>query len=122
MVIRSWLGFRAVQGSAQQALLRQLVPLVAAVPAAKDRCAALARIWAAAVAADLGARRAVRLRQRPTPQAELKHLLSDAVVLEVISGSSGGAQHHSNFFLPVVNPCALGCWRRMGVIGHGNTQ
>jgi hypothetical protein len=84
------------QGSAQQALLRQLVPLAAAVPAAKERCAALARVWAAAVAADLGARRAVRLRQRPTPQAELKHLLSDAVVLEIISGSSGGA-HTATF-------------------------
>lgn len=78
-----------MQGPAQLQRARQLAPLAAQLPAARARAAALARVWAAAVGADLAARRAARLRQRPHPGAELKHLLSDAFVMEVVSGSAG---------------------------------
>ncbi len=82
-----------LQGQAQFQLLRQLPPMVAQLPAAAGRCAALARIWAAGVAADLETRRAVRTRQRTLPSTELRQLLSDSFLMEVIGGlDSGGLQ------------------------------
>ncbi|BDA45077.1 Protein TPLATE [Coccomyxa sp. Obi] len=80
----------ALQGQAQFQLLRQLPPMVAQLPGAAARCAALARIWAAAVAADLDTRRAVRTRQRTLPSTELRQLLSDATLMEVIGGLDSG--------------------------------
>lgn len=74
------------QGPGQFQLLRQLPPMVAQLPAAAGRCAALARIWAAAVAADLDTRRAVRTRQRTLPSTELRQLLSDTFLMDVIGG------------------------------------
>lgn len=79
-----------VQGQAQFQLLRQLPPMVAQLPGAAARCAALAHIWAAAVAADLDTRRAVRTRQRTLPSTELRQLLSDATLMEVIGGLDSG--------------------------------
>ena len=70
--------------------------MAAQLPSAQARCRALARIWAAAVASDLETRRAVRTRQKTLPGAELKQLLSDSFVMEVISGSPEGA--------PLLNP------------------
>ena len=70
----------------------QLLPMVAQLPSAQARCEALAQIWAAAVATDLETRRAVRTRQKTLPGAELKQLLSDAFVMEIVSGSAEGVQ------------------------------
>jgi hypothetical protein len=78
------------QARAQSQVLVQLLPMVAQLPAAQVRCKALARLWAAAVASDLETRRAVRTRQKMLPGAELKQLLSDSFVMEVVSGSSEG--------------------------------
>ena len=80
----------------------QLLPMVAQLPSAQTRCKALARIWAAAVASDLETRRAVRTRQKTLPGAELKQLLSDAFVMEIVSGSAEGALAHA----PMANPCS----------------
>ena len=66
--------------------------MVAHQPSAQARCEALAQIWAAAVASDLETRRAVRTRQKTLPGAELKQLLSDAFVMEIVSGSAEGVQ------------------------------
>jgi hypothetical protein len=64
--------------------------MVAQLPSAAGRCSALARVWWAAVAADLDTRRAMRMRQRTLPSAELKQLLSDSFVMEVVSGVGTG--------------------------------
>ena len=59
--------------------------------------AALARVWAAAVALDLDARRGARLRDRSAPSAELKALLTEPFVAAVISGAAAGAPLISKF-------------------------
>lgn len=82
---------QCLQPAARLALLRQLPPLAAALPGAGERCAALARAWAAAVALDLDARRGARLRDRSAPAAELKALLTDPFAAAVISGAPAGA-------------------------------
>ena len=92
-----------LQARAQSQLLGQLLPMVAQLPSAQARCKALARIWAAAVASDLETRRAVRTRQKTLPGAELKQLLSDAFVMEIVSGSAEGAYAHAS----VPKPCHL---------------
>ncbi|KAK9845774.1 hypothetical protein WJX81_002133 [Elliptochloris bilobata] len=84
-------GLPALEPAARLALLRQLPPLAAALSAAGDRVAALARVWAAAVALDLDARRGARLRDRSAPATELKALLTEPFVAAVISGASAGA-------------------------------
>lgn len=58
--------------------------------------AALARVWAAAVALDLDARRGARLRDRSAPSAELKALLTEPFVAAVISGAAAGAPFTAN--------------------------
>ena len=102
------------QARAQSQLLGQLLPMVAQLPSAQARCTALARIWAAAVASDLETRRAVRTRQKTLPGAELKQLLSDAFVKEVVSGSAEGVPVLVHLSLPgpptsapTMQPCAL---------------
>ena len=111
------------QARAQSQLLGQLLPMVAQLPSAQARCKALARIWAAAVASDLETRRAVRTRQKTLPGAELKQLLSDAFVMEVVSGSAEGAHAHAPIAKPYrwVLPCRVACkaatyyfWRQRG--------
>ena len=93
--------FGGRQARAQSQLLGQLLPMVAQLPSAHARCQALARIWAAAVASDLETRRAVRTRQKTLPGAELKQLLSDAFVKDVVSGTAEGVRACA----PVPKPC-----------------
>lgn len=99
-----------LQGQGQFQLLRQLLPMVAQLPSAADRCRALARIWAAAVAADLDTRRAVRTRQQTLPSAELKQLLSDVFIMEVVSGAGAGVSLH---ILPYIS-CTINLLSRDG--------
>ena len=91
------------QARAQGQLLVQLLPMIAQLPAAQVRCEALACLWAAAVASDLETRRAVRTRQKTLPGAELKQLLSDSFVMEVVSGSNEG---EDRLELPILS-CAI---------------
>ncbi len=69
----------------QVQLIKQLMPMIAALPEAVGRVAALAAVWRAGLDVDLGTRRAGRVGDRLLPAAELKALLTDAFVLETIS-------------------------------------
>ena len=50
------------------------------------------------------------LRQRATPQAELKHLLSDAVVVEVVSSSPGAPPAAFAVNLSATVQCHVSAW------------
>ncbi|KAK9844880.1 hypothetical protein WJX74_008085 [Apatococcus lobatus] len=76
--------------SAQLALIRQLFPMIASLPMAGDRTAALALTWRAVLELDLQTRRAVRCNDRAVAGAELKATLSDPFVKEAITSTSTG--------------------------------
>ena len=84
-----------MQVSAQLALLRQLFPMIASLPMAEDRTAALSVTWRAALELDLQTRRAVRCNDRAVPGAELKAILSDPFVKEAITSPSTGESNQS---------------------------
>lgn len=79
-----------MQVSAQLALMRQLFPMIASLPMAEDRTAALSLSWRAALELDLQTRRAVRCNDRAVAGAELKAILSDPFVKEAITSTNTG--------------------------------
>ena len=80
-----------MQPLAQVQLTRQLIPMAAAVPLAEARTAALAKIWLSIVTLELHARHAHRSGDRAVSAAELKNVLSDPIVFELVSGNPVGA-------------------------------
>ncbi|KAK9811481.1 hypothetical protein WJX72_004659 [[Myrmecia] bisecta] len=82
----------ALQVTGQIPLIRQLVPMIATLPLAADRVKALAHLWKAAVDLDLATRHAVQTNDRVVAGAELKTVLSDSFIMEVISGVSTGGR------------------------------
>ena len=64
--------------------------MVATVSSAEARTRALARIWLAIVTLELHARRAHRSGDRAVSAAELKNVLSDPLVFELVSGNPVG--------------------------------
>lgn len=74
---------RWVPAAQQPLLFRRLLPLVAGIPQAADRTAALARLWSAALAHDWAGGSG---RRGAPPQLQL--LLLEAGVREIISGSA----------------------------------
>lgn len=71
-------------------LARQLIPMAATVPSAEARTQALAKLWLAMLTLELQARRANRSGDRAVSAAELKNVLSDPLVFELISGNPVG--------------------------------
>ena len=78
------------QANAQLQMARQLITLAASVPEAQVRCNALAQLWRCVVDSEVAVRLAHTRAERISGQAELKHLLSDAGVFDLISGSLPG--------------------------------
>ncbi len=66
------------------------MPLIATLPSATARTAALARIWHAVVQSDLATRRAVRSGDKAVPGAQLKNVLTEPFVMGIISGTFTG--------------------------------
>ena len=78
------------QAAGQAQLARQLVPLIAGLSLARDRCAALAGVWAAVTALELDARRAARSHEKLAPPlGALKGTLSHPFIMEAIAGGAG---------------------------------
>lgn len=80
----------AAQVPAQLSLVKELMPLIATLPSALARTAALARVWHAVVQADLATRRAVRSGDKAVPGAQLKNVLTEPFVMGIISGTYTG--------------------------------
>lgn len=79
-----------LQVPSQLALVKELMPLIATLPSAAARTAALARVWHAVVQADLATRRAVRSGDKAVPGAQLKNVLTEPFVMGIISGTFTG--------------------------------
>ena len=71
-------------------MARQLITLAASVPEARVRCSALAQLWRCVIDSEIAVRMAHARAERISGQAELKHLLSDAGVFDLISGMPAG--------------------------------
>lgn len=90
-----------LQVTAQLGLMRQLFPLIATLPSAAGRTSALAHAWRVAVTLDLATRRAIRSGDRAVPGAQLKDMLTDSFVMDIVSGDvSGAPQLRSKSFVP----------------------
>ena len=63
------------------------MPLIATLPSATARTAALAQAWHAVVQADLATRRAVRSGDKAVPGAQLKNTLTEPFVMSIVSGT-----------------------------------
>ena len=70
--------------------MRQLFPLIATLPSAAGRSSALAHVWRVAVTLDLATRRAIRSGDRAVPGAQLKDMLTDSFVMDIVSGDVSG--------------------------------
>ena len=79
-----------LQVTAQLGLMRQLFPLIATLPSAAGRTSALAHVWRVAVTLDLATRRAIRSGDRAVPGAQLKDMLTDSFVMDIVSGDVSG--------------------------------
>ena len=79
-----------MQVPSQLALVKELMPLIATLPSAAARTAALARVWHVVVQADLATRRAVRSGDKAVPGAQLKNVLTEPFVMAIISGTFTG--------------------------------
>ncbi|KAL0052511.1 hypothetical protein WJX82_003263 [Trebouxia sp. C0006] len=79
-----------LQVPSQLALVKELMPLIATLPSAAARTAALARVWHVVVQADLATRRAVRSGDKAVPGAQLKNVLTEPFVMAIISGTFTG--------------------------------
>ena len=69
------------------------MPLIATLPRASARTAALARVWHAVVQADLATRRAVRSGDKAVPGAQLKNALTEPFVMSITSGTFTGSYY-----------------------------
>lgn len=78
----------AMQANAQLQMARQLITMAAAVPDAQARCNAFAHLWRCVVDAEIAVRLAHTRGEKINAQAELKHLLSDSGVFDIISGQA----------------------------------
>ena len=76
----------SAQANAQLQMARQLITMAANVPDAQGRCNAFAHLWRCVVDAEIAVRLAHTRGEKINAQAELKHLLSDSGVFEIISG------------------------------------
>lgn len=74
----------------QLSIIKEILPLIALLPSAANRTAALAHVWHAAVQLDLATRRAVRSGDKAVPGAQLKNVLTEPFVMGVVSGSFAG--------------------------------
>ena len=82
------------------------MPLIATLPSASARTAALAQVWHSVVQADLATRRAVRSGDKAVPGAQLKNILTEPFVMSIVSGTFTGEItrcHCVPFCVPVVN-------------------
>lgn len=66
------------------------MPLIASLPRASARTAALAQVWYGVVEADLATRRAVRSGDKAVPGAQLKNVLTEPFVMSIVSGTFTG--------------------------------
>ena len=64
--------------------------MIASLPMAEDRTAALSLAWRAVLELDLQTRRAVRCNDRAAAGAELKAILSDPFIKEAITSTNTG--------------------------------
>lgn len=71
------------------------MPLIASLPRASARTAALAQVWHGVVQADLATRRAVRSGDKAVPGAQLKNVLTEPFVMSIVSGTYTGS--HKQF-------------------------
>ena len=67
------------------------MPLIASLPRASARTAALAQVWHGVVQADLATRRAVRSGDKAVPGAQLKNVLTEPFVMSIVSGTYTGS-------------------------------
>ena len=67
-------------------MARQLISMAATVPDAQARCDAFAHLWCCVLDAEIAVRLAHTQGEKINAQAELKHLLSDSAVFDIISG------------------------------------
>lgn len=74
----------------QLELAKRLFPMVALVPAAAARTAALGHIWGALVALDMAARKAQRLGGKAVAAPDLRASLTDPYLVDVISAPDSG--------------------------------
>ena len=90
----------------QLSLIKEVMPLIATLPSASARTAALAQVWHTVVQADLATRRAVRSGDKAVPGAQLKNILTEPFVMGIVSGTFTGDTTHSQFMMPA--DCAYG--------------
>ena len=83
-----------LQVPTQLSLIKELMPLIATLPSAAGRTAALARVWHVVVQADLATRRAVRSGDKAVPGAQLKNVLTEPFVMSIVSGTFTGTFSH----------------------------
>lgn len=79
-----------LQVPTQLSLVKELMPLIASLPRASARTAALAQVWHGVVQADLATRRAVRSGDKAVPGAQLKNVLTEPFVMSIVSGTYTG--------------------------------
>lgn len=79
-----------LQVPTQLSLIKELMPLIATLPSASARTAALAQVWHSVVQADLATRRAVRSGDKAVPGAQLKNILTEPFVMSIVSGTFTG--------------------------------
>ena len=88
-------------------MARQLINLAASVPDAQVRCRALAQLWRCVIDSEVAVRLAHARAERISGQAELKHLLSDAGVFDLISGMQPGEFLSAMVMLPYLASTAI---------------